>query len=292
MSSAESPHRSIWGHLMRTPFQQGWIDAGGVSTRYIQAGPKDAPAIVMLHGTGSSWECFCANIGALSQHFNCYAIDMIGTGFGDKPDKPYEIPVYVQHVHDFMKAVGLERASLIGVSLGAWVTARFAVTHPGMCEKLILLAPSGMIVNRETMARTKGVRGNAINDPSWDNIKTVFNSILYKEEDRIADLVQVRQVMYQQPDMKRAMDNILVLQNADVRERNILTEDEWRSIKAPTLIVLAPDDNPDYYTTGKRACELIPDCTSIEIVGVKHWAQFETPDLFNTTAIKFLSRKT
>jgi pimeloyl-ACP methyl ester carboxylesterase len=120
-------------------------------------------------------------------------------------------------------------------------------------------------------------------------IKTVFNSILYREEDRIPDLIQVRQLMYLQPEMKRAMDNILVLQEPEVRERNILSEDEWRSIKAPTLIILAPDDNADYYTTGLRACELIPSCQSVTIKQVKHWAQFEQSEVFNSNVIAFLS---
>lgn len=283
-----SEHRSIWGHLLRVPFRQDWVDAGGVRTRYAQAGPKGAPALIMLHGTGSSWECFCANLEAHSKHFNCYAIDMVGSGFSDKPNEPYEIPVYVEHVRKFMDAVGVQRASFIGVSLGAWVTGRFAVTHPDRIEKLTLLAPSGLIVNRETMTRTKGVRTRAVDDPSWDNIKTVFNSILYKEEDRINDLVQVRQIIYQQPEMKGAMDNILVLQREEVRVRNLISEDEWRGVTAPILIVLAPDDNEDYYVTGKRIAEIAPNARTLEVREVKHWAHFEKPAWFNQHNIEFL----
>lgn len=72
----------------------------------------------MLHGTSGTWETFCANIPVLSQHFNCYAIDMIGSGFTGKPDVDYEIPVYVAHLDDFMRTVGLTHASFIGVSRG------------------------------------------------------------------------------------------------------------------------------------------------------------------------------
>lgn len=281
-------HRSIWGHLMRTSFRQGWVDAGGISTRFVQAGPPDAPAVVMLHGTASSWECFCANLEAHSKHFNTFAIDMIGTGLSDKPDYDYEIPTYVEHVRAFMTAVGLRKASLVGVSLGAWVSSRFALTHPDMLEKLTLLASSGRIVNRATMGRTRGIRTRAVDDPSWGNIKPVFDSILYREEDRINDIICVRQSTYRDPAMKRAMEHILCLQQDEVRTRNLIHDDEWGRIAAPTLIVLAPDDHADYYDTGKAISKLIPNARTWEVREVKHWAQFEKPDEFNEVNIRFL----
>ena len=66
-----SSYRSVWRYLMQVPFKQDYIMAGGLRTRYVQAGPRDAPALLMLHGTGGHWETFCANLGPLSQRFNC-----------------------------------------------------------------------------------------------------------------------------------------------------------------------------------------------------------------------------
>jgi 2-hydroxy-6-oxonona-2,4-dienedioate hydrolase len=281
-------HRSIWGHLMKLAFKQDYIDAGGVQTRYIQCGPADAPPLIMVHGTGSSWECFCATLESHSQHFNCIAIDMAGSGFSDRPDEPYDIGFYVKHVLAFMAAMGIERASFIGVSLGAWVLSRLVVDHPEKVERLTLLASSGLIINPATMTRTKGVRNAAVDDPSWENIKPVFNSILYKEEDRIPDLIQLRQAIYREPDMKMAMGNILVLQEEEVRRANLVTEAEWVTVKVPIFIILAPDDNPDYTVTGKRIAELATDVRTLTIDHVKHWAHFEAPDIFNPANIAFL----
>jgi pimeloyl-ACP methyl ester carboxylesterase len=288
MIDVKFEHRSIWGHLMRTSFRQGWVDVAGVSTRYVQAGPADAPAVIMLHGTASSWECFSANLQEHSKQFNVYAIDMVGSGLTDKPDYDYEIPVYVEHVRGFMAAMGIARASLVGVSLGAWVSSRFALTHPDLIDRLTLLASSGRIVNRETMGRTRGIRNKAVDDPSWENIKPVFNSILYSEADRINDIICVRQSIYKDPAMRRAMDHILCLQQEEIRTRNLISDDEWRRIAAPTLIILAPDDHADYYDTGNAISQLIPDARTFEIREVKHWAQFESPDVFNQVNIDFL----
>lgn len=287
----EHHHRSIWGHLMKVPFRQDWVDAGGIKTRYVQAGPSDAPALIMVHGTGSSWECFCATLESHAQHFNCFAIDMAGTGFSDKPDVPYDIPFYVDHILNFMDAVGVKKSSFIGVSLGAWAVSRLVVNHPERVEKLTLLAPSGLIINKQTMKRTKGVRTLAVDDPTWENIQPVFNSILYKEEDRIADLVQLRQAIYLEPDMKQAMRNILFLQEEENRQKNLISEEEWRSVDKPIFIILAPDDNQDYYTTGIRIAELAPNVKTLQIDHVKHWAHFEAPEIFNPANISFLIGK-
>lgn len=281
-------HRSIWGHLMKLAFCQGYVDAGGIRTRYVEAGPKDAPVLIMIHGTGSSWECFCATLESHARHFRCFALDLAGSGFSDRPDEPYEIGFYVRHVLAFMDALGIAKASFIGVSLGAWVASRLVVDHPERVEKITLLASSGLIINAATMSRTKSVRNAAVDDPSWENIKPVFNSILYKEEDRIPDLIQVRQAIYREPDMKMAMDNILVLQNEDIRRRNLVTEEEWRGVTAPIFVILAPDDNPDYTTTGRRIAELAPNVRTMTIEKVKHWAHFEAPEQFNPANLAFL----
>lgn len=288
MSATDIPYRSIWAHMMQTPFRQDYIDAGGVRTRYLQAGPKDAPAVIMLHGTAGTWECFCANIPRLALSFNCYAIDMVGSGFSGKPDIDYEIPVYVKHVRDFMAAVGISRASFIGVSLGAWISARLAIDHPEAVDRIVLVAASGLIMNKDTMGEIKGRRTKAVDDPSWDNIKAIFTSLIYDEHNRIPDLIAVRQASYKQSGMKQAMDHILCLQNPDIRPRNLIAEELWKTIKTPALIIAAPDDKDDFYQTAVRASKLIPNARIVEKKGVKHWVQFEDPDFFNDACESFL----
>src|SRR5438128_9809255 len=148
MTSAQpsgDSYRSIWTELRQVAFRQAWVEAAGVRTRYAEAGPAeggptDAPALVMLHGTGGHWETFSANLGPHSGHFRCVAIDMIGNGFSGKPDIDYEIPVYVNHVHAVMDALGITRASFIGLSLGSWVPPRLALDTPDRLEKLIFLS--------------------------------------------------------------------------------------------------------------------------------------------------------
>ncbi len=95
-------YRSVWRDLTRVPFRQGYVEVAGLRTRYVRAGRDGVPVLIMLHCTGGHWEAFCANLGPLSEHFSCYALDMMGCGFTDKPDKPYELPGYAAHVVDFL----------------------------------------------------------------------------------------------------------------------------------------------------------------------------------------------
>src|ERR1700681_5104040 len=112
-------YRSVGTELLATPFRQGWLDAGGIKTRFVQAGSESNPELVMLHGTAGSLENFAANIAPHAEHFNCIAFDMIGSGMTGKPDYDYETEHYVKHAVAFFHAMGIKKASMIGLSLGA-----------------------------------------------------------------------------------------------------------------------------------------------------------------------------
>ena len=113
MASGRPSYESIWTHLSAVPFRQDWISAGGVKTRFVQAGDPKAPAVIMLHGTGGTWEAYCATIGEHAKHFNCFAIDFVGSGFSEKPRRDHQIRDYVKQIRDFMSAVGVPRHHLL-----------------------------------------------------------------------------------------------------------------------------------------------------------------------------------
>lgn len=288
MTSSKDDHRSIWTSLLQVPFEQKWVQAGGISTRYARAGQPGAPAVIMLHGTAGSWEGFAANLGPLSRHFECFAIDMVGSGFSDKPDHDYEIPVYVSHVRAFMEAVGLARASLIGCSLGSWVAARFALEHPGRTDKLVLLSAAGLFANASNMDRIRSRRTAAVEDPTWENVKPIFDHLIHDERDRIDDIIAVRQAVYRQPHMVRTMQHVLCLQDPEIRQRNLLSEDQWRAIQAPALVVGSLADKDEYLETARRVSQLMPNARYEPMEAVGHWPHFEDPDTFNPLCIDFL----
>jgi 2-hydroxy-6-oxonona-2,4-dienedioate hydrolase len=288
MTEPDEEYRSIWTELRQVPFCQAWVDADGVSTRYAEAGPRDAPALVMLHGTGGHWETWAANLGPFSQHFRCLAIDMIGSGFTDKPDIDYEIPVYVDHVRAVMDALGVTRASLMGTSLGSWVAAQFALDHPDRVDKLLFMSTAGLIATGSNMDRIRAERTKAVDDPSWESIKAMFVNLIAEERNRIPDLVALRQSIYRLPEMKQAIHHILVLQDPGIRDRNLISEDEWKTIQAPAFIVASGKDHNEYENTSRRVAALMPNAELFEMPHVRHWPHFEDPDTFNQASLRFL----
>ena len=283
-------HQSVWMALMNVPFEQAWVDAGGIRTRYARAGERGKPVVIMLHGTAGSWEGFARNLGPLSEHFECYAIDMVGTGYTDKPDVPYETTTYADHVGKFMDALGIASAHVIGCSLGSWVAARLALMQPQKVASICLLSAAGYFANESNMQRIRGVRTAAVDDPTWERIKPIFDHLIHKEEDRIADIIAIRQRIYQLPDMPMAMRHILCLQDPDIRRANLLSDDQWRSLAMPALVVGSLADKDEYLETAKVVSRLMPNAKYIEMPAVGHWPHFEDAATFNREFIAFASQ--
>ncbi len=202
-----APYRSVWTELLATPFRQGWIDAGGIRTRYVQAGDESHPPLVMLHGTAGSLENFAANIAAHAEHFNVIALDMIGSGMTGKPDYDYETGHYVQHLNDFYAAMGLEKASVIGLSLGARVASRFAIDHPQAVDKLILLSATAYFPARPIQGDIKKSRTDAAANPTWDSVREIFKGLFHDETKVWDDMIATRLALYSRPEMKQAMSS-------------------------------------------------------------------------------------
>ncbi|MBT2270038.1 alpha/beta fold hydrolase, partial [Rhodococcus qingshengii] len=88
---------TIWNELAGLDFELTTVDAGGVPTRSLQAGSGDE-AVIFLHGTSGHLEAFARNIAPHAESYRVHAIDMLGHGYTGKPDYPYEIPRYVEHL--------------------------------------------------------------------------------------------------------------------------------------------------------------------------------------------------
>jgi 2-hydroxy-6-oxonona-2,4-dienedioate hydrolase len=288
LSDATTEYRSLWTWLREVEFCQRWVDVDGVSTRIAEAGGKDCPAVVLLHGTGGHWEVYVPTIGPLSRHFRCVAVDMVGNGFSDRPDYDYEISVYVNHIARLLDVLGIQKASFIGMSLGAWVASRFALDHPDRTEKLVLQSPAGLIATASNMARIRAERTAAVENPTWESIKAMFDHLIADEENRIPDIIALRQAIYRMPATKDAIDHVLILQDPDARERNLLSEEQWAAIQAPTLVVASGKDHSEYMNTAQQVARLIPDSEVVEMAQVRHWPAFEDPETFNAAALRFL----
>lgn len=279
---------SVWGDLQGVAFSQGYLDAGGVRTRYLHAGDRDQPTLILLHGSGGHAEAYVRNLAAHAGHFDTWSIDMLGHGYTDKPGHPLEVAHYVDHVVAFADAIGAGSFHLSGESLGGWVASRAAVDHPDRIDRLVLNTAGGSQADPEVMKRIITLSMAAAQNPSWDTVQARIKWLMADKSKDYDDIVASRQRIYRQPGFVNAMRDIMALQDPEIRARNILGPGDYAAIVAPTLVVWTSDDPTADVAEGKRIASMIPGARFEVMDGCGHWPQYEDPQTFNTLHIDFL----
>lgn len=281
-------YQSIWADLRGVSFRQGWLDAGGISTRYLHSGSEDQPALILLHGVGGHAEAYVRNLKAHAGHFSTWAIDMVGHGWSDLATADLEIRHYIDHLLRFMDAAGIEKASLSGESLGGWVAARFAIDHPDRIQRLVLNTAGGSQADPAVMAKIKELSMRAATDPSWEFIRARLEWLMADKSKVYDDLVATRQAMYSRDGMEAGMRHNMILQEMEVRQRNIIRAEDYARIQAPTLVLWTSDDPTADVSEGRRIASMIPGALFTVMDGCGHWPQFEDTPTFDRIHIDFL----
>ena len=285
-AAASAP--SMWTHLIGLSFTQGYIEAGGLSTRYLRAGPSVTPTLLLLHGTTGHVETYARNIAAHSVDFDVLAIDMLGHGFTAKPDAPHEVVNYVQHVVDVLDAFGLQRVHVSGQSLGGWVAARLAIDHPERVGRLCLNTTGGAHSDPRAMGSILEKTLAAVTNPTPESVRQRLEFLMCNPASVTDELVACRQAVYRRPGMVDATRRILCLQDTAIRDRNIIPDAQWRRIAAPTLVVWTTHDPTAPVEVGRRVAGLIPDCRFELMENCGHWPQWENPEHFNRIHLAFM----
>jgi 2-hydroxy-6-oxonona-2,4-dienedioate hydrolase len=278
---------TIWTDLTGVDYSVRTVDAAGVASRALVAGSGEP--VVMLHGTSGHLEAFVRNFPALSPHFALHAIDMLGHGYTQGADHPYRIAGYVEHVANYLDAAGIERAHFVGESLGGWVAARLAVTHPDRVGKLILVAPGGTVANPQVMNRIKTSTREAVQSDDVELTRRRLELLMFDPANVSDELVAVRHSIYHQPEFAARIDNLLSLQEMEIRQADLLTAEDMAAIKAETLIVWGAQNPFGDVPEARRMNESIPGSRLEIFPECGHWPQHEHAGRFNDLALAFLS---
>jgi 2-hydroxy-6-oxonona-2,4-dienedioate hydrolase len=279
---------SVWADLRGVSFSQGFLDAGGIRTRFIQSGDPSKPLVLALHGVGGHAEAYSRNFGPHGEHFWFVAIDMLGHGWTEQPAINYQVKDYAEHVLAVLRTLGRESAMITGESLGGWVATYLAVHHPQVVEKLVLNTAGGWTAHPEVMERLKRLSNEAASDPSWERIRTRLEFLMCDKSMVSDDLIETRRAIYAQPEFADTMQRIMCLQDMDIRRPNMITEDQYRSISAPALVVWTSHDPTATPAEGKEIADMIPGAQYVVMNECGHWPQFEDADEFNRLHIAFL----
>src|SRR5579872_436606 len=212
------------------------VTVNGFKLHYLEAG-RGAP-VVLLHGLGGDGSRWGPNIEPLAQNFHVFALDQIGFGQSDKPLANYHTGMLAEFLVDFLKAVGVPKASLVGNSMGAGVALYTAAKFPSAVDRIVLADGGGY-------RQAQGSRGGqppAPMSPEAQHRRDIQNSVT-REETReffrilFHDKSLVTDKMVDEQFAMRLRSAFAITKMQETGGRGSLTEEEVRGVKAPTLIV-------------------------------------------------------
>src|SRR3954471_12770580 len=205
----------------------------GFKLHYLEAG-RGAP-VVLLHGLGGDGSRWRPNIEPLARDFHVFALDQIGFGESDKPLANYHTGMLAEFLVDFLKAVNVPKASLVGNSMGAGVALYTAAKFPQAVERIVLADGGGYRSDsgRAAAARTaETLRRRQIQNSVTREETREFFRILFHDKSLVTDKMVDDQLAMR----LRSAFTISKIQESGEKGLGSLTEAEVRAVKAPTLI--------------------------------------------------------
>jgi pimeloyl-ACP methyl ester carboxylesterase len=251
----------------------------GQKIHYLEAG-QDGPTVILIHGLGADSTIWAANLATLSEKTHVFAIDQIGFGRSDKPPLDYRIQTFSEFLYAFMQAAKIPRATLMGNSLGGWIAAEFAIQHPEMTEKLVLVDSAGLKPKNWKGWRSFPVN---LNPASLLDTRKMFEMIFFDKSvitDQLVERVFENRM--------RNGDSYTISRVLDGLDYGQWIDKRLDQIKAPTLIIwghedgLTPVDQAELFHRG------IPNSRLEVIAKCGHAPQIEKPAEFNNLVLEFM----
>jgi pimeloyl-ACP methyl ester carboxylesterase len=242
------------------------------------------PVVVLVHGLGSRKEGDWGRVVApLALKYRVLALDQIGFGQSDKPLMDYSIQTYVDFLNEFMHQLKIEKASLMGESLGGWISALYSLesasdTHMVPVEKLVLVDAAGLKqdkpipdLNPSTLRSERKLLEVVFYDSSW-----VTDEVVKKDlADRIAASISytVRSI----------------LSNPGLNAERL--DGKLGGIHVPTLVAWGKQDALVPIESGERYAKEIPGAKLVSFDKCGHVPPVEKTTEFLSAVTEFLSGK-
>lgn len=261
----------------------------GLKVHYHDAG-SGAP-LVLVHGSGpgaTAWSNFSQNIVDLSQYFRVIALDCPGWGLSDTPSA--ENSDLVPVLEGLLDQLGLEKAALVGNSMGGAASISFATLHPERVSHLVTMGSPcpGPNLFSETMT-TEGLKilFDTYREPSTENFMRLVSVMCFDPAFATEELARERAAAtaanpahvekFLQP------GNMLTLLPHFFHLGPKISE-----IAAPTLAIHGRNDRTVHYENSLQLVSLVPDARLYLFNQCGHWVQLEHAAEFNRVVRQFL----
>ena len=280
--------------MSKQPPKDQYVEVGNIRTRYWALGHGKSSAI-LLHGLGDYIESWVDNIAVLAQGRRVYALDLVGFGRSDKPQVRYSIPYLMEFVHEFMIVQDVDRAALIGASMGGAIALRFALQYPHQVEKMVLAASVGLGEEVSNFFRMMSlpILGELFARPSRKGTAQRFRLLLH-DRDLIKDQwIEEGYEMSSLPGAQRCLLSTLrsMFNIWGVRSdayRPIL--DRLEEIEVPTLVIWGAQDRILPVTHAHKAAKRLPNARLHIFDPCGHVPNIERAEEFNALVTDFLAK--
>jgi pimeloyl-ACP methyl ester carboxylesterase len=266
-----------------------YVDAAGVRVRVRDTGPRDAPAVILIHGFGSSLDTWDAWADRLQTDRRVVRFDLPGFGLtGPDPSGDYSDAHDEQVLAALMDALGVQRASLIGNSLGGRLAWRFAADHPERVARLVLISPDGFA--------SPGFEYDKAPDVPWmmrllpytmpTPLLRASLQPAYGDPSKLTpEVVKRYRDMMLAPGVRRAiLDRTAQVMLRDPRET-------LARIQAPTLLLWGEKDAMIPFANSADYLRAIPNARLVALPGLGHVPFEEDPDTSLAPVRAFLDER-
>ncbi|HKR10650.1 MAG TPA: alpha/beta hydrolase [Pyrinomonadaceae bacterium] len=253
----------------------------GQKIHYLEAG--SGPTVILLHGLGGSAQAWNFNIAPLAEKFHVVVPDQIGFGKSDKPLVNYRIRTYVDFLDQFCKQLKIERATLVGSSMGGWIAVTFASAFPDRVDKLVLADAAGYLPPNHLDVNTF----YGLNPTTREGMKVLMAKVFYNK------MLQTDAAIDQAIAARMAAGDGFTIKS--ITESIIRGEDFIdgfiKSIKTPALIIWGREDGLTPLADGERFHKDIAGSKLIVFDHCGHAPNLEKAAEFNAALLKFLTEK-
>lgn len=262
--------------------QEKTVSVFGAKINYVEAGDPAKPTVVLLHGLGGQSANWAFNITALAANYHVIAPDQIGFGKSDRLMIKYRVATYVDFLDKFMSELKIEKASLVGNSLGGWIAALTAIKYPNRVEKLVLADAAGLKPPDVDLAQIY-----ALNYSTRDEVRQLVKLVFYNQALFGSDMFIEQSMNVRVTANDGYTINSLI---ESIKRNEDFLNGRLGEIKKPTLIVWGKQDGLLKLSDGEQFKREIAGSELLVFDECGHLPMVEKAADFNKAVLAFLAK--